>query len=134
VENERTKTLNISDDAHKRVTVALGTLMTQTNRMQTYRDAINALINESAMLPPELLTQAQSLIEENKQLGFATKEEFIRDEVRFRLTWLKSDRVYVPKEEFDLLDQALGDEYTLPQCGRIHKQTKQVLQKYQERK
>jgi hypothetical protein len=37
------------------------------------------------MLPPDLLTQTQSFIEENKQLGYTTKEEFVRDAIRFRL-------------------------------------------------
>jgi len=36
--------------------------------MQTYQDAINALLNESVMLPPELLAQTQNFIEENKHL------------------------------------------------------------------
>jgi len=55
------------------------------------------------MLPPELLTQIQGFIEENKQLGFTTKEELIRDAIRFRPTWLKGEYQFieVPKEEYD---------------------------------
>ncbi len=37
----------------------------------------------------QLLTHVtQNFIEENKQLGYTTKEEFVRDAIRFRLTWL----------------------------------------------
>jgi hypothetical protein len=51
------------------------------------------------MLPPELLTQTQNFIEENKQLGFTTKEEFVRDAIRFRLTKLKGDNQCLAAEE-----------------------------------
>jgi hypothetical protein len=37
--------------------------------MQTCQEAINSFLNESVMLLPELLTQTQNFIEENKQLG-----------------------------------------------------------------
>ena len=72
------KAIKISDDIHSKLTGLLGELTAETNKMQTYQDAINALLNESVMLPPEVLTQTQSFIDENKQMGFTTKEEFVR--------------------------------------------------------
>ncbi len=48
------KTRRISDETHRKLTVIFGTLMVQTSKMQTYQDAINALLNESVMLPPEV--------------------------------------------------------------------------------
>lgn len=67
------------------------------------------------MLPPELLTQTQNFIEENKQLGFTTKEEFVRDAIRFRLTWLKGDNecLEIPREEYEKVNEA-GKEMDRP--------------------
>lgn len=130
------KTLKISDDIHQKLTALLGELMTQTSRMQTYQDAINALINESVILPQELLTQTQNFIEENRHLGYTTKEEFIRDAIRFRLTWLRQGYEYieVPREQFEKLGEALREMNTPYRTVEdfMNTQTKEVLQKYEE--
>ena len=63
------KTLKISDGVHSKLTSLLGELTAETSKMQTYQDAINALLNESVMLPPEVIVQTQNFIEENKQMG-----------------------------------------------------------------
>lgn len=129
------KTLKISDDIHQKLTSLLGELMAQTSKMQTYQDAINALINESVMLPPEVLTQTQSFIEENRHLGFTTKEEFVRDAIRFRLTWLKGENecVEVPKEQFDKLNDAVKEMSTPYHSAEdfINSQMKEALEKYE---
>lgn len=39
------------------------------SKMQTYQDAINALLHESVMLLPELLAQTQNFIEEKQADG-----------------------------------------------------------------
>jgi Arc/MetJ-type ribon-helix-helix transcriptional regulator len=130
------KTLRISEDVHQKLTALLGELMAQTSRMQTYQDAINALISESVILPQEVLAQIQSFIEENKHLGYTTKEEFIRDAIRFRLTWLDQENecVEIPKEQYDLLDEAVREMNTpYPSAeGFINVQIKEVLEKYEE--
>jgi Arc/MetJ-type ribon-helix-helix transcriptional regulator len=110
----RVKTRRISDETHRKLTVIFGTLMVQTSKMQTYQDAIEALLKESVMLPPELLAQIESFVEENKHLCFTTKEELIRDAIRFRLTWLKGEYQFieVPKEEYEQLEEALKDMST----------------------
>jgi hypothetical protein len=130
------KTLKISEDIHQKLTALLGELMSQTSKMQTYQDAINALINESVILPQELITQTQSFIEENRQLGYTTKEEFIRDAIRFRLSWLKKDFEYMemPKEQYDMLGEALKEMNTPYRSVEdfIETQTKDALQKYEE--
>lgn len=105
-------------------------------RFKFYQDAINALLNESVMLPPEVLTQIESFIEENKQLGFTTKEELIRDAIRFRLTWLKGEYQFieVPKEEYDQLEEVLKEMSTPYHnaedflIGRV----REALDKYEE--
>ena len=130
------KTLKISEDIHQKLTALMGELMTQTSKMQTYQDAINALINESVILPQELLTQTQNFIEENRQLGYTTKEEFIRDAIRFRLTWLKGEYEYIemPKEQYHILEEALKEMNTPYRSVEdfTNTQTKEALQKYDE--
>jgi hypothetical protein len=106
--------------------------------MQTYQDAINALLNESVMLPPEVLTQTQNFIEENKQMGYTTKEEFVRDAIRFRLDWLRSGNecVEVPRQQYEELNEAVKEMdmpfHTAEQF--IISQIDAVLEKYEEYK
>jgi metal-responsive CopG/Arc/MetJ family transcriptional regulator len=130
------KTLKISEDIHQKLTALLGELMSQTSKMQTYQDAINALINESVILPQELLTQTQSFIDENRQLGYTTKEEFIRDAIRFRLSWLKKEYEYIemPTEQYEILGEALKEMDTPYRSVEdfINTQTRDALQKYEE--
>jgi hypothetical protein len=111
VERECVKTLRISDDAHQRLTALLGELTAQTMRMQTYTDAIESLLSQSVILPPELLAEVEGFIDENRHLGFTTREEFIRDAVRWRLRFLKEDYEYleVSKGEYERLQQAIRD-------------------------
>lgn len=130
------KTLKISDDVHQKLTALLGELVTQTSKMQTYQDAISALINESVILPQELLTQTQAFIEENRHLGFTTKEEFIRDAIRFRLSWFKQEWEYIemPKELYETLEDALKEMDTpfRTVADFMNTQAKEVVEKYEE--
>jgi Arc/MetJ-type ribon-helix-helix transcriptional regulator len=105
------KTLRISDDAHQKLTGLLGDLTAQTMKMQTYTDAIESLLSQSVILPPELLNETQNFIDANRQLGFTSREEFIRDAIRFRLSFLKDEYkcVEIPKEEYEKLQQAIRD-------------------------
>ncbi|MGB9923346.1 MAG: ribbon-helix-helix domain-containing protein [Pseudothermotoga sp.] len=99
------KTLRISDQMHRKLTATLGTLVAQTGKMQTYEDAIETLLNQSVILPPELLAQIESFIQENKHLGYTTREDFIRDAVRWRLKLLEKDYelVEIPREKYEQL-------------------------------
>jgi hypothetical protein len=105
------KTLRISDDAHQKLTALLGEITAQTMKMQTYTDAIESLLSQSVILPPELLVETENFIDANKHLGFTTREEFIRDAIRFRLRFLKEQYEYIeiPKEEYEKLQQAIRD-------------------------
>ena len=80
------KTLKISDEAHAKLTSVVGRLMAETGKMKTYSDAIEALLSKSVMLSPELLEDVGNLIRNNAQLGYATREEFIQDAIRLRLS------------------------------------------------
>jgi hypothetical protein len=132
------KTLKISDDIHSKLTSLLGELTAETSKMQTYQDAINALLNESVMLPPEVITQTQNFIEENKQMGYTTKEEFVRDAIRFRLNWLKSGNecLEIPRDQYEELNEAVK-EMDLPFRTAeqfINSQIDAILEKYEEYK
>ena len=91
MEDKEMKTLRLSEDAHGKLTTTVGTLMAQTGKMQTYQDAIEAMLTRSVILPTELLAEIEKFIEENKQLGFTTREEFICDAARWRLKFLKEE-------------------------------------------
>jgi Arc/MetJ-type ribon-helix-helix transcriptional regulator len=130
------KTLRISDDAHQRLTALLGELTAQTMKMQTYTDAIENLLSQSVILPPEFLAQVESFIDANRHLGYTTREEFIRDAVRWRLQFLKEEYEYVeiPKEEYEKLQQAIK-EMEMPFLSAdefIEQQIKSLLEKHVE--
>jgi Arc/MetJ-type ribon-helix-helix transcriptional regulator len=130
------KTLRISDDAHQRLTALLGELTAQTMKMQTYTAAIESLLSQSVILPPELLAQVEGFIDENRHFGYTTREEFIRDAVRWRLRFLKGEYEYVeiPKEDYERLQQAMKDMEMpfLSVSDFIDQQIKSMLEKYGE--
>lgn len=129
------KTLRISDDAHQKLTALLGEITAQTMKMQTYTDAIESLLSQSVILPPELLNETQGFIEENKQLGYTTREEFIRDAIRYRLRFLRDQYEYIeiPVEEYEKLQRAIRDMDTgfLSVDDFIDQQVRNLLEKHQ---
>lgn len=130
------KNIRVSDETHQRLTALLGELTAQTMKMQTYTDAIEALLEESVILPPELLAEVESFIEENKHLGYTTREEFIRDAARWRLRYLREEYEYVeiPREEYERLNRAVK-EMDMPYYNAadfIDGQIKGVLKQYAE--
>ena len=129
------KTLRISDDAHQKLTAMLGEITAQTMKMQTYTDAIESLLSQSVILPPELLNETQNFIEANKQLGYMTREEFIRDAIRYRLRFLRDQYEYIeiPVEEYEKLQQAMRDMDMgfLSVDDFIDQQIRNLLEKHQ---
>jgi Arc/MetJ-type ribon-helix-helix transcriptional regulator len=130
------KTLKISDDVHQKLTALLGELTAQTMKMQTYQDAINALLSQSVILPPELLREVEIFIEKNKHKGYTRKEEFIRQAIRFLLKWESEEYEYIEleKEKYDKLNEALK-EMDAPFYNAedfINKQVDEILEKYHE--
>lgn len=130
------KTLRISDDAHQKLTALLGELTAQTMKMQTYTDAIETLLSQSVILPSELLNQIENFIEKNKHLGYTTREEFIRDAVRWRLRFLSGEyeHIEIPREEYERLQQAIKELETpfLSVADFIEQQIRSLLEKYAE--
>ncbi|MCW4008965.1 MAG: ribbon-helix-helix domain-containing protein [Candidatus Bathyarchaeota archaeon] len=126
------KTLRISDGAHLKLTALLGEITAQTMKMQTYTDAIESLLSQSVILPSELLNEIQGFVDANKQLGYSTKEEFIRDAIRFRLGFLKGqyECVEIPKEEYEKLQQAVHDMGFLSVDDFIDQQIRKVIEQH----
>ena len=132
------KAIKISDDIHSKLTGLLGELTAETNKMQTYQDAINALMEQSVILPSEVIARVENFIEENKDRGFTNKEDFVRDAIRYRLERLKNDNecIEVSREQYDELDEALkemGSTYRSPEQF-IRSQISETLYKYDEYK
>ena len=130
------KTLRITDDVHQKLTALLGELTAQTSRMQTYTDAVEALLKQSVVLPPELLAQIEDFIETHKHLGYMTREEFIRDATRWRLKTLTEEYEYIEihKDEYEKLETAIR-EMALPfrnTSDYIDNQIETALDKYAE--
>jgi metal-responsive CopG/Arc/MetJ family transcriptional regulator len=130
------KAIKISDDIHSKLTGLLGELTAETNKMQTYQDAINALLEQSVILPSEVIARVENFIEENKDTGFTNKEDFVRDAIRYRLERLKTDNecIEVSREQFNELDEALkemGTPFRSPEQF-ISSQISEVLDKYDE--
>jgi Arc/MetJ-type ribon-helix-helix transcriptional regulator len=130
------KTLRISDDIHQKLTALLGELMAQTSKMQTYQDAIEAMLYQSVIMPPELLSEVERFIQTHKGRGYTTKEEFIRQAVRFMLKWESANYEYIeiPREEYERLNLAVREMNT-PYANAedfILKQVQKVLEKYDE--
>jgi metal-responsive CopG/Arc/MetJ family transcriptional regulator len=130
------KTLRTSDDVHQRLTGLLGELTAQTMRMQTYTDAIESLLSQSVALPPELLAQIEDFAIENRRLGYTSREEFVRDVVRWRLRCLHEEYecVEVAREEYEMLQQATM-EAGMP-CASpsdfVRQQIRNLLEEYAE--
>lgn len=117
---------------------ALLELKAQVGRMQACQDALEAVVNCMVVLPEDLLGQVDVLVGEGRQLGFETREQFVIDAVRFRLTWFKEDNqcLEVPREQYDMLEEAItvmgapfrsADDF-------ISSQISQFLEKYEEYK
>jgi metal-responsive CopG/Arc/MetJ family transcriptional regulator len=138
LEKKGMKAIKISEDIHSKLTGLLGELTAQTNKMQTYQDAINALLEQSIMLPSEVIAEAENFIEENKHLGYTTKEDFVRDAIRRRLEELKTGNEFieVPRDQYDELNEAVKEMGTSFRSAEqfINSKINEVLEKYEEYK
>ncbi len=59
--------------------------MAKTGKPQTYNDAIDALADQSVIIPTKLLEKIDAAINANKQLGCTTRDQFIEDAVAAKL-------------------------------------------------
>jgi hypothetical protein len=75
------KAIKITEDIHERLTQEMGLLMAKSGKPQTYADAIRALIDTKIVLPQEMMTKIQEIVS-NKELGYISPEEFVKDAIR----------------------------------------------------
>jgi hypothetical protein len=96
------------------------------------------MLNQSVILSTELLEEIENFVEENKHLGFTTREEFIRDAIRWRLKFLNEDSEYVeiPREKYERLELAVRELHTPYHTASdfVHKQVDEALEKYDMRR
>ena len=78
------KAIKISDDAHARLTGILGLLMAKSGKSQTYADALQALTDQAVLLPEEMISHIREIVAD-KDLGYTSPEEFVKDAVRDKL-------------------------------------------------
>jgi hypothetical protein len=79
--------------------------MAETGKMKTCSDAIEAILNKSVMLLPEVLDHVENLMEGNSQLGYTTREGFIQDAIRMKLTCLRKEKLlgHNPKKRKNIM-------------------------------
>jgi hypothetical protein len=95
------KTLKISDKIHAELTKVVGQLTAESCKIQTYEDAIEALLHRATLLPPELLQEIQFFLEKNKELGYITREELLKDAVRSLMEKVNRKAKVSPAFNFD---------------------------------
>ena len=76
------KTLKISDKLHAELTSVVGQLIAESCQIKTYENAIEVLLHRSIVLPPKFLVEVENFLEANKQFGYITKEEFVKEGAR----------------------------------------------------
>jgi len=80
--------LRFSDSAHEKLTQLLGDLTAQTKTLQTYTDAIENLLSNSVILPPELLAEVENFINKNKQRGYTTNTNTLKFQKKRLKKWM----------------------------------------------
>lgn len=129
-------TIRISKDVRERLTVFLGELMTQTREMLKLGDAVRILLETGIILPKDIVVEIEKIINDRKDLGYTSSEDFIRDAIRHRLTELSGEFEYIeiPKEYTETLDTALKEMDTpfLNSTDFVFQQIKDALKKYEE--
>ena len=77
------KAIKISDKLHAELTSVVGQLIAESGQLKTYENAIEVLLHRSILLPPIFLGEVENFLETNKQFGYVTKEEFVKEAVRW---------------------------------------------------
>ena len=136
------KTLRITDVVHEQLTGLLGELTAETKKMQTYTDAITSLLNQSVIIPPELLAKVEDFIEE-RNLGFTTRDEFFREAARWTLKSYDEDIecINVRKQMYEKTKAAIVDlnkpfmgvdDFVEEQMKKLHEQHDQWKEQMEE--
>jgi hypothetical protein len=106
------KAIKISEKSHTELTSLVGQLTAESGQIKTYENAIEALLHRSIILPPKFLVEVEAFLETNKQFGYITKEEFVREAVRWFMDNLNR------KHKGDSMVEQLRDDCT--KTARAH--------------
>ncbi len=82
------KIVKVSDQTHAQLTRSVGELTAQTGKKKTYQETIELLLQTRVILPQELLRRIQEFIEKNKQWGYISEADFLKDAARIRLEYV----------------------------------------------
>jgi hemerythrin len=85
------KTLKVSDKLHAELTAVVGQLIAESGKTKTYEDAIEALLHRFVVIPPDLAREIEDFVYKNKQFGYSTKEEFLREAARWLMSHLSRE-------------------------------------------
>jgi hypothetical protein len=85
------KAVKMSDQLHAELTGIVGELIAESGQMKTYEDAIEAMVHRSVVLPPEFVQEIKAFIEDNREFGFLTIEEFLKTAGRWLMNHLKKE-------------------------------------------
>jgi hypothetical protein len=78
------KAIKVPDDVHAQLTGKLGLLMAKSGKPQTYADVIRALTTQAILLPEEMINNIVQIVAD-KDLGYTSIEEFVKDAIRDKL-------------------------------------------------
>jgi hypothetical protein len=53
--------------------------MAESGMIKTYENALDELVDRAVLFPPEFLREVEEFITQNKDLGYTTIEEFLKD-------------------------------------------------------
>ena len=82
------KALKVSAQLLAELTAIVGQLTAESGKIKTYDNAVETLIHQSVVIPPEVLQGIEDFIKKNKQFGYLTKEEFLRGAARWLMDQL----------------------------------------------
>ncbi len=84
------KTLKISAQLHAKLTTIVVQLTAESGKIITYDNAVETLLRQSVVMRPEFLEEIEVFIEKNKQFGYLTTGEFLREATRWQMDRLNS--------------------------------------------
>jgi hypothetical protein len=83
------KEIQISDQLYAKLAVVAEQMTAESGKKKTPEDAIKGLLHPPILLPPECLLQIEHFMDKNKELGYVTKEEFLKESARLYMDDLK---------------------------------------------
>ena len=90
------KEIQISDQLYAKLTVVAEQMTAESGKKKTPEDVVKGLLHPAILLPAECLLQIENFMDKNKELGYVTKEEFLKESTRFYMDELKQKTSKTP--------------------------------------